>query len=184
MAQNKVKIIQDTFLILAIAVNSKYLLQCYFRLQEKIKMILQATYQHGRNLACFTFLYKVINAILAKSSGQLTSVRGGRKTPWHVILAASTAGYFVFGTNNPINTQVSTVSFYFRLVMLQLGMWKRQFANRFRFSHLMTQFSLKFLYFRKKKILTFLKLKKSGTSKQSKTMYYELNCRAAIQCFH
>jgi len=70
-------------------------------------MILQATYQHGRNLAFFTFWYKMINFVLAKSKGQLTSVRGGKKTSWHVILAASAAGYFVFGTNNPINTQVS-----------------------------------------------------------------------------
>ena len=71
-----------------------------------MKTILQATYQHGRNLACFTFVYKLINTVLAKSSGKLTSVRGGRKTSWHVIFAASAAGYFVFGTNNPINTQV------------------------------------------------------------------------------
>ena len=77
-----------------------------------MKIILRATYQHGRNLACFTFLYKLMNTVLAKSSGKLTKVHGGKRTAWHVIAAASVAGYLVFGTNNPINTQVSNTKLF------------------------------------------------------------------------
>ncbi|CAK8689270.1 unnamed protein product [Clavelina lepadiformis] len=76
-------------------------------LKEKIKIILKATFQHARNLACFTFSYKFIITVLAKLNNQKASVHGGQKKPWQVIVAASIAGYMVFGENNPINTQIN-----------------------------------------------------------------------------
>lgn len=90
-----------------------------------MKAILRATYQHAKNLACFTFLYKFLVNSLAKMNGQQSSAYGGQKTPWHVIGAAAFAGFLVFGTNNPINTQVDIINLFrvlvfYVLVCLQL----------------------------------------------------------------
>uniref|UniRef100_H2ZAS9 Peroxisomal membrane protein 4 n=1 Tax=Ciona savignyi TaxID=51511 RepID=H2ZAS9_CIOSA len=73
-------------------------------LKEKFRLILKATFQHAKNLAQFTFLYKLLTTSLEKSSA-VKPVVG--KNPWHVIPAAALAGYYVFGENNPINTQIN-----------------------------------------------------------------------------
>nr|XP_002126961.1 peroxisomal membrane protein 4-like [Ciona intestinalis] len=72
-------------------------------LKDKIRLILRATYQHARNLAQFTFLYKLLTTTLSKTSSK-PSVG---KNPLHVIPAAAFAGYLVFGEKNPINMQIN-----------------------------------------------------------------------------
>ena len=66
--------------------------------REKIGFIARATFQHARNLAFFTTLYKSICYLLWKVFG--------RRHPVHNFIAAFTCGYFVFGENNKVNMQV------------------------------------------------------------------------------
>ena len=67
-------------------------------LKEKALFILQATFQHARNLAFFTAVYRTLMAVLAWSEG--------RASQWHTFVAAFTSGYFVFGREDKVNTQV------------------------------------------------------------------------------
>ena len=60
--------------------------------------ILKATFQHARNLAFFTVIYKTITLVLKRLRGH--------QHPLHTFLAAMISGYFVFGSNNKINMQV------------------------------------------------------------------------------
>ena len=68
-------------------------------LKEKALFILQATFQHARNLAFFTAIYRALLAVLARCLG------GGRR--WHTFVAAFVSGYVVFGKEDKVNTQVS-----------------------------------------------------------------------------
>ena len=68
-------------------------------LQEKLRFILSATYQHARNLAMFTALYKMLTQGMA-------GVRGCAG-PLHHATAGALCGYLVFGDDNKINMQVS-----------------------------------------------------------------------------
>ncbi|XP_051753522.1 peroxisomal membrane protein 4 isoform X2 [Ctenopharyngodon idella] len=66
-------------------------------LREKFRAIAQATYTHSRNLACFVFTYKGLQALQQHLQGkQLQS---------HSFLAACLGGWLVFGENNNINSQ-------------------------------------------------------------------------------
>ncbi|XP_008053342.1 peroxisomal membrane protein 4, partial [Carlito syrichta] len=66
-------------------------------LREKLRAILQATYTHSRNLACFVFTYKGLCALQAHMQGKTSQV--------HSFLAACIGGILVFGDNNSINSQ-------------------------------------------------------------------------------
>ncbi|XP_012610604.1 peroxisomal membrane protein 4 isoform X1 [Microcebus murinus] len=68
-------------------------------LREKLRAILQATYTHSRNLACFVFTYKGLCA--------LQSHVQGKTYQFHSFLAAALGGMLVFGANNNINSQIS-----------------------------------------------------------------------------
>ena len=68
------------------------------RLKEKVMFILRATFQHAKNLAFLTTIYKTILLILQKLQG--------RTLPVHNFIGAFVAGYFVFGENNKVNMQV------------------------------------------------------------------------------
>ncbi|XP_008701416.1 peroxisomal membrane protein 4 isoform X1 [Ursus maritimus] len=68
-------------------------------LQEKLRAILQATYTHSRNLACFVFTYKGLCALQAHVQGETYQV--------HSFLAAFVGGLLLFGGNNNINSQIS-----------------------------------------------------------------------------
>ena len=70
--------------------------------KEKIEFIARATYQHARNLAFFTTLYKSICYLLQRIFG--------RRHPVQNFIAAFTCGYFVFGENNKVNMQVLVVN--------------------------------------------------------------------------
>lgn len=74
---------------------------CFFSLQEKLRAILQATYTHSRNLACFVFTYKGLCALQAHVQGETYQV--------HSFLAAFVGGLLLFGGNSNINSQVKTL---------------------------------------------------------------------------
>ncbi|CAN0183641.1 peroxisomal membrane protein 4 [Lampetra fluviatilis] len=69
-------------------------------LEEKVRAILRATYQHSRNLACFVLLYKGAMALLRMATG-------GQRKSVHAFLAASLGGWLVFGENNQVNSQIN-----------------------------------------------------------------------------
>ncbi|XP_051931248.1 peroxisomal membrane protein 4 [Hippocampus zosterae] len=68
-------------------------------LEEKLRAILKATYTHSRNLACFVFTYKGLQALQEKLQG--------RSLQSHSFLAACVGGWLVFGDNNNINSQIN-----------------------------------------------------------------------------
>ncbi|XP_007932760.1 peroxisomal membrane protein 4 [Orycteropus afer afer] len=68
-------------------------------LQDKLRAILQATYTHARNLACFVFTYKGLCALQSHAQGKTYQV--------HSFLAAFIGGFLVFGENNNINSQIN-----------------------------------------------------------------------------
>lgn len=56
---------------------------------------------HAFNLGKFVFGYKLGLALLHKLQSQYN--------PWHSFVSAFIIGYFVFGENNGVNTQVKTI---------------------------------------------------------------------------
>uniref|UniRef100_W5LYB3 Peroxisomal membrane protein 4 n=2 Tax=Lepisosteidae TaxID=7915 RepID=W5LYB3_LEPOC len=68
-------------------------------LRDKLKAITQATYTHSRNLACFVFTYKGLQAIQQRLQG--------KSQHYHSFLAACLGGWLVFGDNNHINSQIN-----------------------------------------------------------------------------
>ncbi|MBZ3883644.1 Peroxisomal membrane protein 4 [Sciurus carolinensis] len=68
-------------------------------LRDKLRAILQATYTHSRNLACFVFAYKGLCALQSRAQG--------KTSPAHSFLAAFVGGFLVFGDNNSINSQIN-----------------------------------------------------------------------------
>lgn len=81
-----------------------YILSLHSSLQSKLKAIAQATYTHSRNLAYFVFSYKGLLA--------LQKYIQGKNLQSHSFLAACLGGWLVFGDNNNINSQVSSVLAY------------------------------------------------------------------------
>ena len=73
---------------------------CSFR--EKFEFIVRATFQHARNLALLTTVYKTMLFVMRKL--------WGRGHPAHNFVAAFVGGYLVFGENNKVNMQVGGVS--------------------------------------------------------------------------
>ena len=65
-------------------------------------MILSLTYQHARNLALLATFYKL--------STMMSEKMLGRSSRLVTFLSAFAAGYFVFGTNNKLNMQVSIIA--------------------------------------------------------------------------
>jgi len=63
-----------------------------------MKFIVQATYQHSRNLAVFVTIYKSL-LVLQKW------IRG-KESSSDSFIAGFIGGYYVFGENNNINMQV------------------------------------------------------------------------------
>jgi len=76
----------------------------YYRIKEKFRFILKATYQHGRNLAFFVTIYKTLMVVQRRAWGQ--------EKGFHAFFAGLIGGYIVFGKNNNINQQVN-ISFPF-----------------------------------------------------------------------
>ncbi|KAL4623624.1 peroxisomal membrane protein 4 [Arapaima gigas] len=68
-------------------------------LKDKLRAIAQATYTHSRNLACFVFTYKGLQALQARIQGKTLQLQS--------FLAACIGGWLVFGDNNHINSQIN-----------------------------------------------------------------------------
>ncbi|XP_006001931.1 peroxisomal membrane protein 4 [Latimeria chalumnae] len=68
-------------------------------LREKLRGIAQATFTHSRNLAYFVFTYKGLLALQRHFQGGKAEI--------HSFLAAFVCGWFVFGENNNINSQIN-----------------------------------------------------------------------------
>lgn len=102
------KIVFEHFAITAISL-------CIYShsLKDKLRAILKATYTHARNLACFVFTYKGLQALQH-------SVHG-KSLQSHSFLAACVGGWLIFGDNNNINSQVQ-VSIWNPLVPCYLAL--------------------------------------------------------------
>lgn len=74
-------------------------------LRDKFAWILRATYTHSKNLATFVLMYKTLMAIMRRVEGGKCNV--------HPFISAFIGGYFVFGTHDKINEQVSCEIFRF-----------------------------------------------------------------------
>ncbi|MBN3304115.1 peroxisomal membrane protein 4 [Amia ocellicauda] len=68
-------------------------------LKDKLRAIAQATYTHSRNLACFVFTYKGLQAVQERLQG--------KSLQSHSFMAACLGGWLVFGENNHINSQIN-----------------------------------------------------------------------------
>eukprot|EP00066_Takifugu_rubripes_P022730 XP_011611996.1 PREDICTED: peroxisomal membrane protein 4 isoform X2 [Takifugu rubripes] len=68
-------------------------------LKDKLRAIVKATYTHSRNLACFVFTYKGLQALQHSVQGKTLQS--------HSFLAACVGGWLVFGDNNNINSQIN-----------------------------------------------------------------------------
>ncbi|XP_004349317.2 peroxisomal membrane protein 4 [Capsaspora owczarzaki ATCC 30864] len=68
-------------------------------LKNKATAIFKATYTHSRNLSTFVLIYKSLLAVLKR-------LQGVRHTT-HPFIAAFIGGWYVFGENNNINSQIN-----------------------------------------------------------------------------
>ncbi|KAG8517863.1 Peroxisomal membrane protein 4 [Galemys pyrenaicus] len=68
-------------------------------LREKLRAIVQATYTHSRNLACFVFIYKGLCALQSHVQGKTYQTQS--------FLSAVIGGVLVFGDNNSVNSQIN-----------------------------------------------------------------------------
>ena len=91
---------------------SFFFLSVYPSLNDKMRAIAKATYTHSRNLACFVFTYKGLQALQEKLQG--------KSLQSHSFLAACVGGWLVFGENNNINSQVGVQPMYKSLNVLIL----------------------------------------------------------------
>ncbi|KAE9547622.1 hypothetical protein FO519_009169 [Halicephalobus sp. NKZ332] len=66
---------------------------------EKLKTVFQLTKMHAFNLGKFVFGYKLGLALLSKFQHGYQS--------WHPFVSAFIVGYYVFGENNGVNTQIN-----------------------------------------------------------------------------
>ncbi len=74
----------------------------HYRLRQKFEFILRATFQHAKNLAMLTVIYKTSMLIMQRITGQTH--------PLLNFMAAFMGGYAVFGENNKVNMQVCCVA--------------------------------------------------------------------------
>uniref|UniRef100_A0A914EI78 Peroxisomal membrane protein 4 n=1 Tax=Acrobeloides nanus TaxID=290746 RepID=A0A914EI78_9BILA len=66
---------------------------------QKIRSILTLTKTHAFNLGRFVFAYKLMLGLMEKLAGEYKT--------WYPFIAAFTVGYFVWGENNGVNTQIN-----------------------------------------------------------------------------
>ncbi|KAL4478309.1 hypothetical protein ABPG72_009545 [Tetrahymena utriculariae] len=66
---------------------------------DKIVNVVQPTYEHGKNLGMYVFLYKAIVNFLE-------FVRRGKKDKIHSLVAGAIIGRYVFGEKTPVNHQI------------------------------------------------------------------------------
>ncbi|KAL8970789.1 MAG: hypothetical protein Q9197_003624 [Variospora fuerteventurae] len=84
-------------------------------LQEKLRIILKATFQHARNLATFATVYKSVLLLL-----RTTSTKGTESSP-HTFVAGLLGGYMVFGRGIQSSVNQQIVIYVFARVVLALA---------------------------------------------------------------
>ncbi|KXS19720.1 putative peroxisomal membrane protein [Gonapodya prolifera JEL478] len=67
-------------------------------IEDKVRFILRATFQHARNLAFFATIWKTTLLVLRR-------LNGGKERYYDTFLAGFVGGWFIFGEDNPINQQ-------------------------------------------------------------------------------
>lgn len=78
---------------------------CLFQsMTEMAKGILEATFTHSKNLACFVFVYKTLTNLMAWFETH--------EKQYQSFIAAFIGGYFVFGKYNKVNEQVCKKNAY------------------------------------------------------------------------
>ncbi|KAJ3020634.1 Peroxisomal membrane protein 4 [Thoreauomyces humboldtii] len=80
-------------------------------LQDKMRFIIRATYQHSRNLAFFVTIYKTLMAVQRNVKGKEHNLDS--------FVAGVVGGYFVFGKNNNVNNQI--VLYLFSRILVGLA---------------------------------------------------------------
>ncbi|KAJ3186053.1 Peroxisomal membrane protein 4 [Gaertneriomyces sp. JEL0708] len=80
-------------------------------LQDKVRFIYKATYQHSRNLAFFVTIYKTLMAVQRNVKGKEHNL--------DAFFAGIVGGYIVFGKNNNVNNQI--VLYLFSRIMVGLA---------------------------------------------------------------
>lgn len=70
----------------------------FYSIMEMAKGILEATFTHSKNLACFVFVYKTLTNLMAWFETH--------EKQYQSFIAAFIGGYFVFGKYNKVNEQV------------------------------------------------------------------------------
>ncbi|KAI9004630.1 Tim17/Tim22/Tim23/Pmp24 family-domain-containing protein [Gaertneriomyces semiglobifer] len=79
--------------------------------QDKVRFIYKATYQHSRNLAFFVTIYKTLMAVQRNVKGKEHNLDS--------FFAGIVGGYIVFGKNNNVNNQI--VLYLFSRILVGLA---------------------------------------------------------------
>ncbi|KAI4161481.1 MAG: hypothetical protein LQ342_004884 [Letrouitia transgressa] len=88
--------------------------------QEKLKIILKATFQHARNLATFATVYKSVLYLLRSTP------RLAKESSSHTFIAGLVGGYLVFGRGIQSSVNQQIVIYVFARVVLALARLKVQ----------------------------------------------------------
>jgi len=67
--------------------------------RDKAYAIFQATYTHAKNLGFYAATFKAVRALLRHFRGV--------EDPWNTIIAGAVGGGLMFGTNDPVSTQIN-----------------------------------------------------------------------------
>lgn len=98
---------------------------------EMAKGILEATFTHSKNLACFVFTYKTLTNLMAWCETH--------EKQYQSFIAAFIGGYIVFGRYNKVNEQVGTGSCIFKVppskisiffLSITRAIWNTIFSNQ------------------------------------------------------
>lgn len=68
-------------------------------LSDKLRDIVNATYQHSRNLALYVSLYKLVTCVMRHLRGV--------ETPLNSLVGGAVGGAIMFGSNTPVNAQIN-----------------------------------------------------------------------------
>lgn len=99
----------------------------FYSIMEMAKGILEATFTHSKNLACFVFVYKILTNLMAWFETH--------EKQYQSFIAAFIGGYFVFGKYNKVNEQVcKEMHMIFKDVLFQIYLpWSALYIVRYRY---------------------------------------------------
>lgn len=73
--------------------------------QDRARAIVKATWTHSKNLALFALIYKTIVCIMRWM--RQTKQQGGLDDLINIAVGGAIGGFFIFGRDNPINSQIN-----------------------------------------------------------------------------